>query len=67
MRKLSSIEVLLLWVCVNLNGHAYIQLYLIHTCQKHFWKDKKIDFSDLTRSKLHGQKRQVEKVTKNVF
>ena len=67
MRKLSSIEVLALRVCVNLNAHAYIQLDLIHTCQKHFWKGRKIDFSDHARSKLHGQKRQVEKFTKNVF
>ena len=62
-RKLSLIEILTLRVCVSLNGHAYIGLYLTHKCQKHFWKGRKTDFSAHAHSKLHGQKRQVEKVT----
>ncbi len=61
-RKLSLIEVLTLRVCVSLNGHAYIGLYLTHKCQKHFWKGKKTNFSAHAHSKLHCQKRQVEKV-----
>ena len=63
-KKLSSIEVLTLWVLVSLNGHEYIQLYLKHTCQKHFWKGRTFSFSAHANSKLHGQKRQLEKVTK---
>jgi hypothetical protein len=63
-RKLLLIEILTLWVCVSLNGHAYIGLYLTHACQKHFWKGRKISFSAHARSKMHGQKRQIEKVTK---
>jgi hypothetical protein len=50
MRKLSLIKVLTLRVRVSLNGHVYIGLYLT-------------DFSVHARSKLHGQKRQVEKFT----
>jgi hypothetical protein len=63
-RKLSLIEILTLLVRVSLNGHAYIGLYLTHACQKHFWKGRKISFSAHARYKMHGQKRQVEKVTK---
>ena len=61
MRKLSPIEVLTLGVRVNLNVHAYIQLYLKHICQKHIWNDRIYAHS---RSKLHAQTRKVEKVTK---
>ena len=43
-RKLSLIEVLTFRVCVCLNVHAYIGLYLTHACQKCFWKGRKISF-----------------------
>ena len=43
-RKLSLIEVLTFQVCVCLNMHAYIGLYLTHACQKCFWKGRKISF-----------------------
>ena len=43
-RKLSLIKVLTFPVRVCLNVHAYIGLYLIHACQKCFWKSKKISF-----------------------
>ena len=56
-RKLSLIEVLTFWVCVRLNVHAYIGLYLTHACQKCFWKGRKISFSAHAHSTMHGQKR----------
>ena len=56
-RKLSLIEVLTFWVCVSLNVHAYIGLYLTHACQKCFWKSRKISFSAHARSTMYGQKR----------
>ena len=62
-RKLSLIEVLTLQIRVSLNGDAYTGLYLTHACQKHFWNGRKISFSTHERSKMHSQKRQVEKVT----
>jgi hypothetical protein len=62
-RKLLLIEILTFQVRVSLNV-IYIGLYLTHACQKHFWKGRKISFSAYARSIMHGQKRQVEKVTK---
>ena len=53
-RKLSPIEVLTLQVRINLNVHAYIQLYLRHICQKHIWNGRISAHSHL---KLHAQKR----------
>jgi hypothetical protein len=55
-RKLSLIEVLIFWVRVCLNVHAYIGLYLTHACQKCFWKGRKISFSAHARSTMYGQK-----------
>jgi hypothetical protein len=55
-RKLSLIEVLTLRVRISLNVHAYIGLYLIHACQKCFWKGRKISFSAHARSTMYGQK-----------
>jgi hypothetical protein len=60
-KKLSPIEVLTLGVRVNLNVHAYIQLYLKHICQKHIWNDR---ISAHSRSKLHAQTRKVKKSQK---
>ena len=54
MKKLSPIEVLTLRVRINLNVHAYIQLYLRHICQKQIWNGR---ISAHSRSKLHAQKR----------
>ena len=56
-RKLSLIEVLTFQVCVSLNVHAYIGLYLTYACQKCFWKGRKISFSAHARSTMYGQKR----------
>ena len=69
IRKLLLIKVLTLQVRISLNEHVYIGLYLTHACQKHFWNGRKTDFSAHARSTMHGQKRQVEKVTqkKNVL
>jgi hypothetical protein len=56
-RKLSLIEVLMLWVRVSLNMHTYIGLYLTHACQKYFWMGRKISFFAHARSTMHGKKR----------
>ena len=55
--KLLLIEVLMLRVCISLNMHAYIGLYLTHACQKYFWKGRKTDFSAHAHFTMHGQKR----------
>ena len=56
-RKLSLIEVLMLWVRVSLNMHTYIGLYLTYACQEYFWRGRKISFSAYARSTMYGQKR----------
>ena len=56
-RKLLLIEVLTLRVCVSLNIHTYIELYLTYACQKYFWKGRKISFSAHACSTMYGQKR----------
>ena len=56
-RKLLLIEVLTFRVCISLNVHAYIGLYLTHACQKCFWKGRKIIFSTHACSTMYGQKR----------
>ena len=63
-RKLSLIKVLTLRICVSLNIHAYIGLYLTHACQKYFCKGRKTDFSVHAHSQCMAKIGKFKKVKK---